>query len=170
MDLFITLMVIFGLSFGTVAAVAIGIVAVCAGFGSPYDRNAPVQKATVSVELDAFGHKQPNYAGIFGTLLVLTVVTVILSRIDLGGAGNTSLAMLVATFKASLVALYFMHLKDERRLMFSVILIPMFFFAALFFGLMPDLVTNNYSDETHERMGFGPGKTESQLLAGEIKR
>ncbi len=48
-------------------------------------------------------------------LLVLTTFTVLVSRIDLG-ALNTWVAMLIAGSKASLVVLFFMHLKYEGKL------------------------------------------------------
>lgn len=67
------------------------------------------------------------YAGIFGALLVLTVITVAVSRVDLGAA-NLAVAILVATIKASLVVTFFMHLKDDRR--FNAIL----FLGSLLFG------------------------------------
>jgi cytochrome c oxidase subunit 4 len=51
---------------------------------------------------------------IWGLLLVLTGVTVGISRLDLG-ALNIWAALGIATGKASLVILFFMHLKEEGR-------------------------------------------------------
>jgi cytochrome c oxidase subunit 4 len=54
--------------------------------------------------------------GTWGTLMVLTVVTVAASRIHLGSAAiNLAVAMLIATIKASLVCIFFMHLKYDKR-------------------------------------------------------
>jgi cytochrome c oxidase subunit 4 len=54
--------------------------------------------------------------GTWGSLMVLTVVTVAASKIDLGSAGiNLAVAMLIATIKASLVCVFFMHLKYDKR-------------------------------------------------------
>lgn len=50
------------------------------------------------------------YLLIFGTLLVLTGVTVQVAYMDLGFM-NTVVALGIACFKASLVVLYFMHLR-----------------------------------------------------------
>ena len=50
------------------------------------------------------------YLGIFGALMVLTAVTVAVAFVDLGSL-NILVALGVAVFKASLVVLYFMHLK-----------------------------------------------------------
>lgn len=50
------------------------------------------------------------------TLLVLTWITVVLAtQFDLGRI-DFGIAMLIATFKASLVVLYFMHLRYDRPL------------------------------------------------------
>lgn len=50
------------------------------------------------------------YLLIFGTLLALTGLTVQVAYVDLGFL-NTIVALGIATFKASLVVLYFMHLR-----------------------------------------------------------
>ncbi|MFM8269118.1 MAG: cytochrome C oxidase subunit IV family protein [Pseudomonadota bacterium] len=54
------------------------------------------------------------YWVIFGCLLALTVVTVGISYIHLPFTYAVILALVVATTKASLVALYFMHLISEK--------------------------------------------------------
>ncbi len=60
---------------------------------------------------DAHHHVTPLvvYWGVFGALLVLTAVTVWIAQFHFGAA-TTLIAMAVATVKASLVALFFMHL------------------------------------------------------------
>lgn len=85
-------------------------------------------------------HPQPNYALIFGVLLALTAVTVAVSRIHLGFAGNLALAAVVATIKGLLVAMYFMHLKFEKKHLIIAVAIPLFFFVVLIIGLLPDIV------------------------------
>jgi cytochrome c oxidase subunit 4 len=52
------------------------------------------------------------YWGIFGALVVLTLLTVKVSYYDFGSA-NIIIALLVATMKASLVAAFFMHLRYD---------------------------------------------------------
>ena len=54
------------------------------------------------------------YYKIFGLLMVLTVVTVLISRIDLGFM-NIVMAVTIATIKATVVALFFMHLKYSAK-------------------------------------------------------
>jgi cytochrome c oxidase subunit IV len=47
-------------------------------------------------------------------LLALTVVTVLATKVQLGHNVNTAIAIVIATIKATLVALYFMHLRYDR--------------------------------------------------------
>jgi len=141
----------------SVVGIGIGIVALCAALSNAFfdalaaDAKAAAEKRAQEVD---DGHPKPNYVGIFSTLLALTIVTIGISRINLGSANNTAIAMLVATFKASLVMLYFMHLKFEKRMLLTVVVIPAFFLAALVIGLSPDLVTNKYNADNGERPGF----------------
>ncbi len=75
--------------------------------------------------------------GTFGALMVLTFLTVAATQVDFGSSTNLLLAMLVATAKATLVCMYFMHLKYDK-VMYSVALIAAVLFALLFvsFALM----------------------------------
>lgn len=49
------------------------------------------------------------------TLIVLTVITVAITSVELN-AFNTAAALLIATIKAALVLLYFMHLKFDNKI------------------------------------------------------
>ena len=66
-------------------------------------------------------------------LTILTILTVLASRIELGANGNLALAMFIAVIKASLVCLFFMHLKYDK-LFHSVLLIGGILAASLFVG------------------------------------
>ena len=67
-------------------------------------------------------------------LLVLTGVTVALSYVDFGSrANNIIVGMIVATFKASLVAAIFMHLKGEKMTIWKFLILTGIFAAGLFF-------------------------------------
>jgi cytochrome c oxidase subunit IV len=74
-----------------------------------------------------------GYLIIGGTLIVGTVLTVLASYIDLGHHWNIVLALVIATVKASLVALYFMHLISEKQLIYTVLGFTAFFFIGLMF-------------------------------------
>jgi len=85
---------------------------------------------------DAAPHVLPASVllGTAGALLALTVVTVAVSRVDLG-AFNVVVALAVACFKATLVAMFFMHLKYEGRFK-AVVFVTALFFAVLFVGFV----------------------------------
>jgi caa(3)-type oxidase subunit IV len=68
------------------------------------------------------------------TLIVFTAITVGLSYINFGTMKvNVGIAMLVATFKAGLVAAIFMHLKSEKRMIYRILMFTAFFVLGLFF-------------------------------------
>jgi cytochrome c oxidase subunit IV len=69
-----------------------------------------------------------------GVLLLLTLITVISSKIDFGGASiNLAIAMVIAVTKATLVVLFFMHLRYDR-LFHSVVFVSALLAASLFVG------------------------------------
>src|SRR5687767_10468513 len=63
------------------------------------------------------GHVSPKgvYYAIFGALMVLTIVTVAVARINLGVL-NFPVAISIAIFKGTLVILFFMHAKYSSKL------------------------------------------------------
>ena len=74
------------------------------------------------------------YILVFVTLMVLTVVTVAVSRLHLPVAGAVARgALVVASVKGALVAGYFMHLISERKLIYWVLgfTVAFFFFVLL---------------------------------------
>ena len=72
-----------------------------------------------------------GYLIIGGTLILGTILTVLASQVDLGHGWNIVLALVIATVKASLVALYFMHLISEKKLILWVMLLTVAFFIVL---------------------------------------
>lgn len=54
--------------------------------------------------------------GVLAVLMVLTIITVLVTGIDLGAQGNLVVAMLIATVKAGLVVMFFMHLVWDKKL------------------------------------------------------
>jgi len=67
-----------------------------------------------------------QYLFIFGALLVLTVVTVAVSYLHLSTAGAVVVALAVASVKASLVGLFFMHLIDEKKIIYYTLALTAF--------------------------------------------
>ena len=68
-----------------------------------------------------------------GTLLILTLVTVLATKIDFGANINLAIAMVIAVTKATLVVLFFMHLRYDR-LFHSVVFVSAILAASLFVG------------------------------------
>ena len=77
------------------------------------------------------------YVAVWGALILLTGVTVAVSYADLG-VMNVVVALLVASVKAALVALYFMHLRSESRLVRVFALTPIFFLVLIVAGTLVD--------------------------------
>jgi len=86
------------------------------------------------------GHGAGRYFVIWFLLLAFTVTTVVTGRMDLGAA-NLPIALMIATIKATLVVLFFMHLWDSEginRLVFGVSLV---FVLVLLAGVFGDVLT-----------------------------
>ncbi|HEY5765066.1 MAG TPA: cytochrome C oxidase subunit IV family protein [Candidatus Deferrimicrobiaceae bacterium] len=78
-----------------------------------------------------------TYVAVWGALIVLTGVTVLVSYVHLGMM-NVVVALIIASVKASLVALYFMHLRTESRLVWGFALTPIFFLVLIIAGTLSD--------------------------------
>ena len=78
-----------------------------------------------------------TYIVVWGALIVLTAVTVSVSYVSLG-LMNVVVALLIASVKASLVALFFMHLRYESRLVWGFALTPIFFLVLIIAGTLSD--------------------------------
>jgi cytochrome c oxidase subunit IV len=71
------------------------------------------------------------YITVFVALMVLTIVTVAVSRVHLPVPIAVTVALIVATIKGSLVACYFMHLISEKKVIYAVLVLTAVFFVAL---------------------------------------
>ena len=87
----------------------------------------------------AQAHKQPNYIAIFWWLLALTIVEVGVIFTPLARVLIAVLLVGLAISKASLVAMYFMHLKFELRTLGLIAVTPLLLCVLLVFALLPDL-------------------------------
>ena len=81
------------------------------------------------------------YIMVFAALMVLTIVTVAISRFHLPVPLAVTVALIVAVIKGSLVACYFMHLVSEKKLIYAVLALTVVFFAALI--ALPVFTTSN---------------------------
>ena len=75
-----------------------------------------------------------RYLMVLGALGILTLITVGISSLELPTWQAIALGLAVATIKGSLVAAVFMHLISERKLVYSVLVITVIFFAVLLWG------------------------------------
>jgi cytochrome c oxidase subunit 4 len=71
------------------------------------------------------------YITVFVALMILTIITVAISRLHLSVPIAVTVALLVATIKGSLVACYFMHLISEKKLIYAVLALTIVFFIVL---------------------------------------
>jgi cytochrome c oxidase subunit 4 len=74
---------------------------------------------------------------IFLALMALTAVTIIVAYINLG-PWNKVVALGIASFKATLVVLYFMHVKYASRMTKLIVVTGFFFLFILFAETMVD--------------------------------
>jgi len=84
-------------------------------------------------------HHEPNYMGVFWWLLILTVLEVAVIYLPIAKFVITVLLVVMAVTKATLVAMYFMHLKFERRTLALVALSPFVLCVFLILMLTPDI-------------------------------
>ena len=75
-----------------------------------------------------------TYMMVFGSLMVLTLVTVGVKYLHLPVVPAILIALAIAMVKGSLVACYFMHLISERKLILILMLATVFFFFGVLIG------------------------------------
>ena len=82
------------------------------------------------------------YLAVFFSLLVGTAITVGMYYVHFEHLSTTvTIALIVATVKASLVAAFFMHLSNERKAIYSTLLVT-----ACFLGVMMYLFIHTRTD------------------------
>lgn len=86
------------------------------------------------------------YIGVGAALMVLTAVTVAVSFIHLGG-WNVVVALTVASIKATLVALIFMHLLYDKKLFLIIFVAAIMFLAVFIIFTMFDTMRRDDIDE-----------------------
>ena len=87
----------------------------------------------------------PTYFMVWGALLLGTLLTYEAAKIDLG-VFNAAVALIIATTKALLVALFFMHLKGASDKLLKLVVISTVFFLFILLALsMADYGTRPWS-------------------------
>ena len=90
----------------------------------------------------ATGHivSKSVYYTIFLLLMVFTAITVAVAYIDLGPF-NIAVALGIAGIKATLVVLFFMHVKYSSKLTWAIVISAVFWLGLLFVLTMNDYLT-----------------------------
>ena len=84
------------------------------------------------------------YLAVFAALAAGTLITWYASTIDLGWA-NTPIALLIATVKAVLVILFFMHVIHSTRLTWVVVIGAFLWLGVLFVLTFADYLTRGWT-------------------------
>jgi len=94
----------------------------------------------MTVEAKKHVHTTRTYYLVFATLIAFTLATTGISFIDLG-MFNGPVALAIGTFKALLVILFFMHVKDSSRLTWITVTCAIFWLMIMLLLTMTDFVT-----------------------------
>ena len=86
-----------------------------------------------------------TYYTIYAILMVCTYLTWQVAYFDLGSL-NTVAALGIAAFKAVLVALFFMHVRDSPRLTSAVVIGGLFWIGILLALTMSDYLTRGWME------------------------
>ena len=84
------------------------------------------------------------YFVIFGLLMFFTILTVLAALQDLDhifSGANTVLALTIAVIKATLVVLYFMHVRYSSRLTWVIVIAGLFWLGIMFVLTLSDYMT-----------------------------
>lgn len=79
------------------------------------------------------------YFSVYACLVVLTLLTLGSFYLRMGRIFAVTAALAIALVKSSLIALYFMHLRHEKPLIYGVVFIGMLAVAILAIGILPDV-------------------------------
>ena len=88
---------------------------------------------------DAARH-HPNYLAVWISLMALAILSVLATELPAPHSLIETFIYTVAFAKALLVALFFMHLRTERGLIITLVVVPLCLFVILLVTLLPDFV------------------------------
>ena len=84
-------------------------------------------------------HPRPNYGGIFLALFVLTVFEIFVANLGIHKLTIILFLVGLAIIKASLVAMFYMHLRFEKILLAMIAVAPLLFSAILILAIGSDI-------------------------------
>lgn len=109
----------------------------------------------MAANAEALQAELKKYIMVFVALLVLTAVTVGVAQFDHSVAMGVTVALFVAGIKGGLVACYFMHLLNERGMIFWILGLCVLFFITL---LLIPVITSSEVVAGHADKLYGVGK------------
>jgi len=102
-------------------------------------------------------HHAVPYFLIFFALLILTGVTVGVAFVTFPSELiNVLIALAVAIVKGTLVALFFMHLKFEGKLIYLIVIVPLILCVLIIFALIPDILLTDHDSHSASLHLFNP--------------
>ncbi len=85
-----------------------------------------------AVASQAATHQSPNYKAVFWSLFFLTIGEIIVANLHQFPKKITVVTLVfLAVVKAVLVALFYMHLKFEKLIIYLIVIFPLFLAATL---------------------------------------
>ncbi len=100
-------------------------------------------------------HAEPNYIAIFIYLAILTGVELLVYAMNFPTVLKIGLLVALAIAKATLVAMYFMHLAIERKGLWVIAATPMVLVAFCYLMLRPDLSSRAWTHQRHPEEQVG---------------
>lgn len=94
-----------------------------------------------------------SYLMVFGALVVLTAATIIAATVDLGGVYNEVVAVGIAVVKATLVLLFFMHVRYSTPMMRIVVSVGFVFFGIMVLFTMGDFASRDWKSTPPRDLG-----------------
>ena len=90
----------------------------------------------------AHAHGPGRYFVVWAALLAFTVLTVVTGHMNLGWV-NLPLALTIATIKATLVVLFFMHMTEASGANRIIFVVSLVFLIVMLLGVFGDLLTRS---------------------------
>ena len=106
----------------------------------------------------ATGHKHPDYMKIFWALAILTAVELAVVFLPMGKLIIGATLVVLAVWKAALVAMYFMHLRFETKTLGWIAVTPLAIATLLVFLLLPDGMAVDHKTQSAKPAPTAPAK------------
>jgi caa(3)-type oxidase subunit IV len=90
-------------------------------------------------------HKPANYVAVWGWLILLLIISLAAVKLPFSQPVTIVFIFIVAAVKAVIVAVYFMRLRSESRLIYAIAILPVILFAGMTLTLLPDIVFSPFS-------------------------